>query len=329
MRAQGKNPIVLDLGNTFFKLDPVPTSKEEAYRAFAELIAQSHKLMKPDAVTVGPKDFVLGVEPLKQWLATIGAPVLAGNVLDAATGKPLFSDSLVIERNGTKIGFFGVVSAEWLKVPGKSEKLGIVVRDPVAYAKETFAALKGQADIIFALSSLDDGEIGRLSEAVTDLKYILRSNARGGYYRGNKSHGFATEFTVINRGKAVGLLRFVEKDGDTNYVDITERKLSEQRKQRYEKNIKNLLMRENVASVNQLRKKLPADDPKIVRLDRYLEKAKSLDQDMKKFASVKSYFELDTMYLDSAKPSDLALKKQVDAVIQKYGEPGKLKPKAD
>lgn len=318
---------MLELGNTFFRYDAIGEEQKEAYQAFGDLIAQSLKAMKPHAMVVGTKDFAMGWEPLKKWLDTIDAPVLAGNVLDAKTGKPLFQDTLILERSGHKIGLFGVVTADWAQVSSGQENLDIQIENPIEYSKRAFAKLQGKADLIFALSSLTNDEVQELAEAIPDLKYILRSNATLRYERKNQVIGNTVAMACPSRGKYLALLSFVEKNGSLDFVDVSERRVIQNRVEMYENKIAQMVKREEVKDVESLKKKFEEDSPQRKRLDRYLHYLEQHKEQLNQFPENQSYFEIDRVSLDKRVGSDPGILKKVEEVQAQWGDPGKLKRK--
>jgi 2',3'-cyclic-nucleotide 2'-phosphodiesterase (5'-nucleotidase family) len=281
--------------------------------------------MKPDAVMVGTKDFAMGLETLQKWLKAIGAPVLAGNLQDPKTGKPLFQDTMILERGDRKIGLFGVVTADWANVSSGQAEIGIQVEDPIEYSKRAFAKLQGKADLIFALSSLNDGEVQKLTEAIPELKYILRSNAGIRNERKNKVIGNAIAMGCPSRGKYLALLSFVEKNGSLDFLDISERKAVESRVELYQSKIEQMMKREEVKDVDALKAKLAEDSPKRRRLDRYLQYMDQNREKLNQYPENQSYFEVERVSLDKRVGNDPEVLAEVEKVKAKWGDPGKMK----
>ena len=279
--------------------------------------------MAPDAVIVGSRDFGMGKAKLLELLEIVGAPVLGGNVLDSKTEKPLFKDSIILERNGRKIAFFGVITANWGMASSPDNPLGIKVENPTAYARKVFASLKGKADMIIALTSLDDTELRSMTEALPDLKYVLRSNARGIGYATNQVFGKTTAISSLARGKALGLVRFVGKGND--FVDISSRNTMKSRKDMYDRKIQRMMKSENVDSVDDLLKSMDKNSSKFKGLQKYLEKMKEIDNQMVEFEDVENYLEVERVSLDSRVADDPKIKVMVDKVVEKYGDPGKIR----
>lgn len=325
MRNQGKDPITLELGNIFFRPMKASADQKDALLAFSDLIARADKNCKLDAVVPGPKDFAFGWQNLKKWLDIIGAPVLGGNLIDAKTEKPLFKDSLIIERDGRKVGLFGLITSD-LNTMGISD-LKFRIDDPSEYAARIFQQLKGKADIIIALSILNDSEISKLTEAVPDLKYILRGNAKGVVGRRNQAVGNAVTMATPSRGKYLGVLKFVGKGNVLDFSDITEKQNIQRRIDNYNKQVDKMLKAAKASSVEDFKANLSPEDKKLVRFNRYYSKLESYKRDIKRFDKIESYFQLDRVMLDKRVKDDPTVKKMVDEAIKEYGEPGKVQRK--
>lgn len=332
MRKKGSDPIVLDLGNTFFK-SVMPDSQKEAWTAFSDLIAKAHGKMKMDAITLGPKDFAMGTQLLQKVLKEQDVTVLAGNILDAATQKPLFKDYTIIQRDGYKIGLFGVVSREW-KVYGKEiPKDGVEVEDPVEYARRIFPKVQAESQIVVALSTLNTSEAEAMAKALPDLKFIIRSNING--YGESKNHkiGTATGLAVPTRGKSLGLFTLTIRNKSLDFFDRSDRTDIERRIDGYDKHIKNMMKRNEVDSVEKLKKALEEKEQQVLlkRLERYETKIAEYQAQLKTLKTDQSFFELDRVTLDDKITDDLKVKAMVDEVIKKWGDPSRLKqgPGAD
>jgi 2',3'-cyclic-nucleotide 2'-phosphodiesterase (5'-nucleotidase family) len=70
-----------------------------------ETIAQ----VKYDVFVPGELDMQDGLDSLIQWQQKTGIPFYAANLVDAQTGQPIFGKSTVLERDGLRIAFVGIV----------------------------------------------------------------------------------------------------------------------------------------------------------------------------------------------------------------------------
>lgn len=109
--------------------------------------------MKLDVSAVGNHEFDKGFSDLKDRVSVDGTgqasfPYLGGNV-EGSNMKP----STVIERDGVKIGYVGVVTASTPTMVSPSGVAGLNFTDPVAKANAEAERLKnsGEADVVIAL----------------------------------------------------------------------------------------------------------------------------------------------------------------------------------
>lgn len=73
-------------------------------------IAKIFKAMGYDAMTSGNHDYNYGYEHLLELVKESEVPLLAANV--KKDGKLLFDETKIIEKNGVRIGFFGLATPE-------------------------------------------------------------------------------------------------------------------------------------------------------------------------------------------------------------------------
>ncbi|SFK59059.1 Calcineurin-like phosphoesterase [Halogranum rubrum] len=126
----------------------------------------------PDAETFGNHDFDFGPAKTRDIVADSPQPWLSANVYEP-DGERRFADvsaSLVVERDGTRVGLFGLTDP---KTPSMCPAAGdLVFADPIEAASETVADLRSRGvDHVVVLSHLGDGD-DELARAV-DVDAIL------------------------------------------------------------------------------------------------------------------------------------------------------------
>ena len=116
------------------------------------------EVMRPlgiDAFVLGNHEFDYGADRINDFLAAAGYPVLAANFLTADgklfTGTP----SIILERDGLRIGIVGVLMEDLVPKLTSPSKLGPNRIEPALDTLRREAArLKGQTDILIALVHL-------------------------------------------------------------------------------------------------------------------------------------------------------------------------------
>lgn len=177
--AQGADVILLDAGD--FSQGQTLVNHSKGLKA-AEYLATAGY----DAVTLGNHEFDFGFEALLDNVAVLTAgkvPVVDANLLKKGTTNPYFNGSITLEKDGIKVGVFGLDTAETQTKSSPSSVKDVTFLD----GEEMFAAAKAEVDkltadgcdYIIALTHLgvDDESIGRrsldLAEAVEGIDLIV------------------------------------------------------------------------------------------------------------------------------------------------------------
>jgi 2',3'-cyclic-nucleotide 2'-phosphodiesterase (5'-nucleotidase family) len=72
-----------------------------------EVVVRPQRALGVDIGIPGNWEVVYGAERLKSWSAALNYPLLAVNIVDDTTGKPLFAPYTVREVGGLRVGFVG------------------------------------------------------------------------------------------------------------------------------------------------------------------------------------------------------------------------------
>jgi len=109
IRALDEPTFWLDSGDRFFRLDMALLSTDEAERRLrAMLLVDSANLGGLDAMGVGRLDLGAGLSYLKKLEKRASFPLLSANLVDAE-GELLFQPSVLLERDGLRIGVTSVL----------------------------------------------------------------------------------------------------------------------------------------------------------------------------------------------------------------------------
>ncbi|HEX8915328.1 MAG TPA: hypothetical protein VF796_23445, partial [Humisphaera sp.] len=128
LRRQHPDALLVDAGNALFGGDSAASS--------GKVIAAALDAAGYDAVNVSFRDFRAGRADTLAALAGTKVPAVSCNVLDAATGAPLFKPFVVREVGGRKVAVIGVtdVPAGINVLPHLKRQLAGVRIDPPAAA---------------------------------------------------------------------------------------------------------------------------------------------------------------------------------------------------
>lgn len=148
----------------------------------AEYLLRAFAMMNYDAINLGERDFLQGLQFLKEMEKKYKLPFASANIFQADGETPVFQPYIIKELRGfdygdshipaLKVGIFGVVMQRpQLSYEEADPKL--VVGDPIAAAQKVVAQLKGQCDLILGLIHLSYGQLTAFAEAVPEIDVII------------------------------------------------------------------------------------------------------------------------------------------------------------
>lgn len=127
-----------------------------------------------DLMTPGNWEYGFGPDALRARVAEMTFPVIACNLLDAASGERLFEPSVVHELGGVRVGFVGLTSPI---IPEMSPHFAAGLRfpDPHTTLPRCVARLRHEqgAELVVAVSHLGFAQDVALARAVDGLDVIL------------------------------------------------------------------------------------------------------------------------------------------------------------
>ena len=110
-----------------------------------------------DVMAAGNHEFDFGIDVLKQNVALANFPILGANVL--YNGSPLLEDQTVIQKDGYRIGFFGISTTQTATSTNPEGMQGVTFANEIETAKEQVASLEAQqVDAIIAIVHCGNGD---------------------------------------------------------------------------------------------------------------------------------------------------------------------------
>ncbi len=205
MRRDKKEILLLDTGDLLHSrsVQPGPTEKKNA-GIKADLYMKAYNLMGYDAFLPGEMDLSYGVENLLQMSREARFPFVMANLIEAASGKPVFQPYIVKEVNGVRIGIMGLVSDRLpLGIP-QNEKNRFRLADPYRTGKQVIAAMKKKEKcrVILAMAHMEMEEQEKLSREVLGIDFILSGHFN--YYLDPEQAGKSRIFFAGARGENLG-----------------------------------------------------------------------------------------------------------------------------
>jgi hypothetical protein len=168
-------------------------------------IQQAFGLMDYDALNVGRREARLSAAQLRELKTHSPVTMLSANLLDKATGAPLFDAYKIVERGGWRVALVGVLDGH-----GLDESLGdgLTVEDMNVTLGRLLPQLRKRADAIVLLAFADETALTNLARQFYELDVILGGNVRQPsqqLVKENRSLLLAT----TNESRAVGILQVV------------------------------------------------------------------------------------------------------------------------
>jgi hypothetical protein len=151
-----------------------------------------------DAMNMGQHEAQFTLEQLRGIQSPV--PLVSANLLDKATGKPVFHSSIIVERGGFQIGVIGVLDPRGFQ-PGE----GLAVGDMAEAISKSLEELRGKTDLIVLLAFTDEETLAELARQFFECQVILGgkvSQPAQQLVRENRS----IIYYVTNESRAVGML---------------------------------------------------------------------------------------------------------------------------
>jgi hypothetical protein len=178
LRATGTPVVTLDAGDLLFpSFDPRPWEKAEWSRR-AELLVESQHILGLDAYVPGELDLALGREQFERLLARAPFPVLAANLVDAGTRKPLFPGRATVRRGGVTIGVVGLFGRPDADDPQRLARESLLATDPVEAARAEVKALRADGvDLVVLVAHVGEPRLREIARSVEGIDVALGVHA--------------------------------------------------------------------------------------------------------------------------------------------------------
>lgn len=134
---------------------------------------------KYDYVTLGNHDFNYGETHLHNYLTSLDAKCLCGNVIDQSEKLPIHQVDIKVLQNGLRIGIVGIVTNHVNRWERPENIANLEIVDPFEVAKKNLEAIKDKVDVTICLyhggfeNDIETGE--RLTESTENIGYRICS----------------------------------------------------------------------------------------------------------------------------------------------------------
>lgn len=151
-REYGENCLVLDNGNKL--LGTVPAGYYNYVDVASEHLAfRTERMIGYDAVGIGDKDLDVSILLDKtRWNPDNQPPVICANLVDAASGVPLFQPYKIFERQGIRIAVLGLVSPNLLPWFPQENRKEVELQDMIECAARWMPVIQQEKpDLVIGL----------------------------------------------------------------------------------------------------------------------------------------------------------------------------------
>lgn len=166
----------------------------------ALFLMETMKELGYDAATIGEPEMRFGGEMLRAVLAEPPVPVVSANLLDEETGKPLLPPSVVVQRDGVRIGITAVTGEN----PERFAEAGIRIEDPAESLRRVIPELRRKSDLVILMARLGLSEskdlVKKIPEQVDIVVVGAARHARGVVF---PEAGGAVYLIADSRGQSI------------------------------------------------------------------------------------------------------------------------------
>lgn len=180
-KETGGRTLLFDGGDTFQGSAAAAWSKGEAMVA-------PQRALGIDVGIPGNWEVIYGADQLRKLIGALNYPMLATNVLDARTGKPLLRLSIEREVGGVRLGIVGFTDPDVpdRQPPGYSQGLRYLGSESIAPA---VASLRSRVDVVVLVTHVGLARSLQLAEAVPGVDVILSGDTHERVYEPILRHG--------------------------------------------------------------------------------------------------------------------------------------------
>ena len=159
LRHQRTATLLLDAGDI---MTGNPITDRVYKGAQGGALIEMMNLIGYEGQTPGNHDFDISYANYLKLVAVAKFPIFSANLIDEKSGLPVTGKKYVIvEKNGLKIGMFGLMSREFYDLVSVKSTKGIKLLPPVETARKLIALLEPQTDLLIAVTheGVDDDSV--------------------------------------------------------------------------------------------------------------------------------------------------------------------------
>ena len=196
-----------------FMTNPLNERTRDQSLKKAEQAIEAFNIIGCDALNVGDNDLAEGKEYLLKRAEESNFPFISANLIDTASGKPLFEPYMIKEVDGLRVGIFGLVTHR-----AKLDNPDLLIDDPFETARRVVSELKEKCDLVIALTHLGVNDDKKLAQQVPGINIIV-----GGHSSAKLETPLRVNDTIILQaylqGRYLGRLDLTIRNGSLDFFD--------------------------------------------------------------------------------------------------------------
>jgi sulfur-oxidizing protein SoxB len=175
--------LLIDGGDTLQGSGPASWSQ-------GEVVVGPQRALGVDLGIPGNWEVVYGAERLKTWSTSLGYPLLAANLTEAATGQPVFARYLVREVGGIRFGFVGFTDPDTgvRQSPAYSRGLRFLGVDALQPAIDELRA-RHRPEVVVLVTHVGLARSVELAKHVSGVDILLSGDTHERVYQPIIEHG--------------------------------------------------------------------------------------------------------------------------------------------
>jgi 2',3'-cyclic-nucleotide 2'-phosphodiesterase (5'-nucleotidase family) len=165
-----------------------------------------------DAAALGNHEIDYGQDVFRRLANRASFPFLSANVASQPEPLPVRSHVLLARPGAPRVAVIGLTTGELTTATHPRNALGLSVEEPVAAARRLVGELRGQADMVVALSHMGIADDRRLARALPEIDLIVGGHNHNRYREPDLEAGVAI-VQAGERGRWLGRLDLDCRDG--------------------------------------------------------------------------------------------------------------------
>ena len=165
--------LFVDSGNFLFKATHPAEYLAPQWYEQARGVIEGYNILGADVVALGETEFALGISKFQELAKLANFPFISSNIVWRKNGELFAKDSVILEREGKKIGVFAIFNPAF-QLPDELE-----ARNPVETAKKQISKLRSAGvDMIVLLSHQGYDADVKLAQDVTGIDLLVGAHSQ-------------------------------------------------------------------------------------------------------------------------------------------------------